>query len=164
MFSTCLQNFVAWNHHLGPQRMHPQKHIPYYLLKKSKVTVRKNETWHSNKHFQYINLIYSETWFNLLHLIFFNQSKIFCLSISKNTIKLRDSWFFSFLLHLMCQKWPSLACTHPGLSQNKDEYFRLHWISHVSSLNTPKDMFDAINNTYEDDLENSTQACEGAMP
>ena len=44
-----------------------------------------------------------------------------------------------------------------------DEYFRLHWISHVSSLKTPKDMFDVTNNMYEDDLENSTQEYEGSM-
>ena len=44
-----------------------------------------------------------------------------------------------------------------GPSQNKDEYFRLHWISQVSSLKTPKDMFDAMNSMYKDDLENSTQ-------
>ena len=50
-----------------------------------------------------------------------------------------------------------------GPSQNKDEYCRLHWISHVSSLKTPKDMFDAMNNLYEGDLENSTQGCEGIM-
>ena len=37
------------------------------------------------------------------------------------------------------------------------------WISHVSSLKNPKDMFDAMNSMYEDDLENSTQECEGAM-
>ena len=47
-------------------------------------------------------------------------------------------------------------------SQNKDEYLCLHWISHVLSLKTPKDMFDALNNMYEDDLENSTQEFEGA--
>ena len=113
MFSTCLKNLVSWNHHLVPQRMHPQKHIPYYFLKKSKVTVRKNETGHSHKHFQYIKIIYLETWFNFLHLILFSQSKIFSVSISKNTINLRNAWFSSFLLHLTCQKWPSLACTHP---------------------------------------------------
>ena len=31
-----------------------------------------------------------------------------------------------------------------GLSQSQKDYFRLHWISHVSSLKTPKDMFDAM--------------------
>ena len=115
MFSTCLQNFVSRKHHLGPQRLHPQKHIPYDLPKK-KLTLRKNEIWHSYKKFQYINLIYLEMWFNFIHLIFFTQSKIFCVSISKKTIKLRDCWFFSFLLHLTCQKWPSLAYTVPKLS------------------------------------------------
>ena len=112
MFSTCLQSFVSWKHRLWPQRMHPQKHIPCHLPKR-KVIVRKNEIWHSYKKFQYINLIYLETWFNFLHLIFFTQSKIFCVSISKKAIKLRDCWFFNFLLHLTCQKWPSLACSHP---------------------------------------------------
>ena len=46
------------------------------------------------------------------------------------------------------------------LVKKKVWYFRLHWISHVSSLKTPKDMFDALKNLYEDDLENSTQVCE----
>ena len=50
-----------------------------------------------------------------------------------------------------------------GPSQNKDEYFHLHWISHISSLKTPKDMFDAMNNMYEYYLEKSTQGCEGAI-
>ena len=49
------------------------------------------------------------------------------------------------------------------LIKNKDKYYRLHWISHVSSLKTPKDMSDAMINMYEYDLENSTQECEGAM-
>ena len=120
MFSTCLQSFVSWKHHLGPKRMHPQKHIPYDLPKKN-VTVRKNEIWHSYKKFQYIKL-YSETWFNFIHLIFFTQS----ISISKNTIKLRDGWFFSFLLHLACQKWPSLAFTHPKVKEIRQIIFWFH--------------------------------------
>ena len=33
----------------------------------------------------------------------------------------------------------------------------------LSSLKDPKDMFDAMNGMYKDDLENSTQGCEGAM-
>ena len=36
-----------------------------------------------------------------------------------------------------------------GPSQNKDQYFILNWISHVSSLKTPKDMFNAMANFYE---------------
>ena len=46
---------------------------------------------------------------------------------------------------------------------DKDEYFQLHWISHVSSLKNPKDMSDEMTNMYENDLENSTQECEGAV-
>ena len=30
-------------------------------------------------------------------------------------------------------------------------------------MKTPKDMFDVMNILYEDDLEKSTQECEGAM-
>ena len=36
-----------------------------------------------------------------------------------------------------------------GLSQIQEDYFRLHWISHVSSLKIPKEMFDAMTNLYE---------------
>ena len=36
-------------------------------------------------------------------------------------------------------------------------------VSQLSSLKTPKDMINAMNNLYKDDLENSTQGCEGAM-
>ena len=43
-----------------------------------------------------------------------------------------------------------------GPSQNKDDYCHLHSISHVSSLNSPNDILDAMNNMYEYDLENST--------
>ena len=50
-------------------------------------------------------------------------------------------------------------------SQSKsqeDEYLCLHWISNVSSLKTPKDMFDTMKYSYEYELENSTQGCEDA--
>ena len=40
------------------------------------------------------------------------------------------------------QRW-SRSKAKEGPSQNKDEYCRLHWISHTS-LKTPKDMFDAM--------------------
>ena len=36
-----------------------------------------------------------------------------------------------------------------GLSENQDDYFSLHWISHVSSLNTPKDIFNAMTKLYK---------------
>ena len=37
-----------------------------------------------------------------------------------------------------------------GPSQRQEDYFRLHWISHVSSLKTPKDLtFDVMTNLYE---------------
>ena len=36
-----------------------------------------------------------------------------------------------------------------GLSQIQEDYFYLHWISHVSSLKTLKEMFDAITSLYE---------------
>ena len=112
MFSTCLQLFVSRNQHLGPESLHPQKHIHYHLPKKKKVTFKKKKLQIVIK-FSIHKNIYSETWLNFLHLIFFTQRNIFCVSISKNTIKFRDAWFFNFLLHLTCQKWPSLACTHP---------------------------------------------------
>ena len=50
-----------------------------------------------------------------------------------------------------------------GLSQRQEDYFCLHYISHVSSLKNPKDMFDVMNNLYEYDLENSTQGYDGVM-
>ena len=66
--------------------------------------IRKNEIWHSYPNFRYIKVIYSERWFNFIHFMFFTQCKMFCISISKNTSKLRDAWFFRFLLHLTCTK------------------------------------------------------------
>ena len=59
-------------------------------------------------------------------------------------------------------RW-SQSKAQEGPSQNQDEYLCLHWMSHVSSLNNPKDMFDAMKNMYADELENSNQGCEGAM-
>ena len=41
-----------------------------------------------------------------------------------------------------------------GLSQSQEDYFYLHWISHVSSLKIPKDMFDAITSLYEGNIIN----------
>jgi len=41
MFFTFLQIFVARNHHLGAQRLHPQKHMPYHLPKKKKWLLEK---------------------------------------------------------------------------------------------------------------------------
>ena len=76
------------------------------------MTVRKDETWHSYENFQYIKFIYSEMWFNFPHFIFFTESKIICVSMSKNPSKLRILGF-SFLLHLTRQKGPSSSCTHP---------------------------------------------------
>jgi len=106
------KKIIAGNHHLGPQRLHPQKHIPYHLSEKEKLIVRKDEPWDSYEIFQYIKFIYSEMWFNFPHFIFFTQCKIICVSISKNPRKLRIP-DFSFLLPLTRQKWPSLAFIHP---------------------------------------------------
>ena len=76
------------------------------------MTVRKDETWHSYENFQYIKFIYSEMWFNFPHFIFFTESKIICVSMSKNPSKLRIPGF-SFLLHLTRQKGPSSSCWNP---------------------------------------------------
>ena len=35
-----------------------------------------------------------------------------------------------------------------GLSKIQEDYFHLHWISHVSSLKTSKEMFDALTKMY----------------
>ena len=44
--------------------------------------------------------------------IFYSKQDILC-NYLKNPSKLRDAYFFSFLLHLTRQKWHSLACNHP---------------------------------------------------
>jgi len=44
LFPTIVKHFIAGNHHLGPQWLHPQKHMPYHLPEKEKVTIRKYET------------------------------------------------------------------------------------------------------------------------
>ena len=36
-----------------------------------------------------------------------------------------------------------------GFSQSQEDYFHLHWISQVSSLYTPKDMFGPMTILYE---------------
>ena len=46
--------------------------------------------------------------------MFFAHRKIHCVCISKYPCKLVAACFFNFLLHLTCQKRPSLACTHRG--------------------------------------------------
>ena len=74
---------------------------------KTNVAIRKDKVWHRYVNFQYIKFLYLETWFNFLHFIFFYQCKILCVSISKNTSKLRVVWLFRFLLHLTHQKWSS---------------------------------------------------------
>ena len=58
-------------------------------------------------------IIYSEISFNFLYFIFFICCKIHCVCVSKYPCELRDACFFSFLLHIMCQKRPLLTCTHP---------------------------------------------------
>ena len=39
-----------------------------------------------------------------------------------------------------------------GFSQSQEDYFRLHWISHVTSLLIPKDMFGTMTILYEDKI------------
>ena len=52
-----------------------------------------------------------------------------------------------------------------GFSQSQEDYFCLHWISHVSSLQNPKDMFGTMNSLYKgknikDGIEEPTKECE----
>ena len=37
-----------------------------------------------------------------------------------------------------------------GFSQSQEDYFCLHWISYVTSLLTPKDMFGKMTSLYEE--------------
>ena len=49
--------------------------------------------------------------FPTFHL-FYSKQDILC-NYLKNPSKLRDAYCFSFLLHLTCQNWHSLACNYP---------------------------------------------------
>ena len=59
--------------------------------------------------------------------------------------------FFSYIKKHDLENYVKEEATDPegdedkaqeGLSQIQEDYLHLHWISHVSSLKTPKDMFD----------------------
>ena len=65
---------------------------------------------------------------------------------------------FSYLKKHDLENYVKEECVDPkgyedkvqeGLSQSQEDYFRLHWISNVSALKTPKEMFDAMTSLYE---------------
>ena len=52
-----------------------------------------------------------------------------------------------------------------GFSQSQEDYFHLHWFSHISSLYAPKYMFGTMTSLYggkniKDDIEEPTEECE----
>ena len=66
--------------------------------------------------------------------------------------------FFSYLKNHDLENYVKEEATYPkgeedivqeGLNQIQEDYFRIHWISNASSLQTPKDMFDGMNSLYE---------------
>ena len=61
------------------------------------------------------------------------------------------------MILMLEEAWLEEEATYPkgdedkaqeGLSQIQEDYFYLHWISHVSALNIPKEMFDAMTSLY----------------